>query len=77
MVLNDQGAFAGAVGFNSLGLCSEFAHHLCSRFGGQGFARAASRLALNWSFAEGAEPIENFIGPANAASIRLAERLGS
>ncbi len=76
VVLRDQGEFIGAVGFNSLGVCSEYAYHLIPRFWGRGLAAEASQLAVAWSFARGAASIESFIEPANAASIRLAKRLG-
>jgi RimJ/RimL family protein N-acetyltransferase len=76
VVLREQGAFAGAVGFNTLGACSEYAYHFVPRFWGRGLAAEASRLAVAWAFARGAASIESFIEPANVASIRLAERLG-
>ena len=76
VVLHDQGEFGGAVGFNSLGLCSEYAYHFVPRFWGRGLATEASRLALSWSFASDAASIESFIEPGNVASIRLVERLG-
>lgn len=72
----DDDEFAGAVGFNALGPCSEYAYHFVPRFWGRGLAAEASRLAIDWAFAGGAESIECFIEPANLASRRLAERLG-
>lgn len=76
VVLRDRDEFAGAVGFNSLGGCSEYAYHIVPRFWGLGLAGEASGVALAWSFAGGAELVECFIEPANVASIRLVERLG-
>lgn len=76
VVLRGPSDFVGAVGFNALGPCSEYAYHFVSQFWGLGLAMEASRLALSWSFSSGAEAIEAFIEPANTRSIRLAERLG-
>lgn len=68
--------FLGAVGFNALGECAEYAYHFHPRCWGEGLATEASRLAVEWAFSEGSEAIEVFIEPANTRSIRLAERLG-
>ena len=68
--------FAGAVGFNALGTCSEYAYHFVPEFWGGGLAYEASRLAFSWCFSTGSESIEVFIDPGNTRSIRLAERLG-
>ena len=76
VIYQRSGEFTGAVGFNSLGRCSEYAYHFVPRYWGRGFASEASRSALEWSFAGGAESIESFIEAANLESIRLAERLG-
>ena len=76
VVLRDQGEFAGALGFNSLGICPEYAYHFVPRFWGRGLATEASRVALAWSFSRGAASIECFIEPGKVTSIRLAERLG-
>jgi RimJ/RimL family protein N-acetyltransferase len=54
----------------------EYAYHFVPRFWGRGLAAEASRLAVAWAFARGAESIESFIERENVASIRLAERLG-
>ena len=76
VVLADRSEFAGAVGFNSLGACSEYAYHFVPRFWGDGLASEASHVALSWSFSSGSESIEVFIDAANIRSVRLAERLG-
>jgi RimJ/RimL family protein N-acetyltransferase len=76
VVLRDSDDFIGAVGFNSLGPCSEYAYHFVPQIWGRGMATEASRLALAWSLTCGATSIEVFIEPGNARSIRLAERLG-
>lgn len=70
-------AFAGAAGFNALGPCAEYAYHLDPRFQGRGLMTEASRMAFDWLRARGGcSEVEAFIEPANAASIRLAGRLG-
>ena len=74
--LSHEGEFVGAVGFNALGACAEYAYHLHPDAWGAGLAMEASGLALSWVFARGAEAAEAFIEPANGASIRLVERLG-
>ncbi len=77
VIMHADEAFVGAVGFNSLGACSEYAYHFHPRFWRQGFAREASRAALEWLFArEGCREVECFIEPANVASVALALRLG-
>jgi ribosomal-protein-alanine N-acetyltransferase len=77
MLTRDEGAFAGAVGFNRLGGCSELAYHLRPEFWGQGLMGEAARAALHWLGARpGCAEVEAFVEPANVASIRLTERLG-
>ena len=76
VILEAQQAFVGAIGFNSLGPCSEFAYHFVPRFWGVGLATEGSRLALTWSFSREAEQIEFFIEAANTRSVHLATRLG-
>jgi ribosomal-protein-alanine N-acetyltransferase len=76
VMLREEDAFAGAVGFNALGPSSEYAYHFVPRFWKRGLAAEASRLAVAWAFGRGAESIESFIERENVASIRLAERLG-
>ncbi len=45
---------------------------------GQGYAQEAARAARNWAYdAAGLETLVSYIAPANARSIRLAERLGA
>lgn len=68
--------FAGTVGFNSLGGCSEIAYHLLPRQWGRGVMFEASRAAVDWRRDHGASEIEAFIEPENAASIALAVRIG-
>ena len=75
-VLRGEPEFVGAVGFNALGSCSEYAYHFVPRYWGTGLASEASRLALSWSFSTGSESIEAFILAGNTRSIELAERLG-
>jgi RimJ/RimL family protein N-acetyltransferase len=70
------GKFIGAVGFNSLGDCPEYAYHLIPRWWGCGFGAEASRGALDWSFGHGSTRIEVFVSPDNTKSIRLAKSLG-
>jgi ribosomal-protein-alanine N-acetyltransferase len=69
--------FIGAAGFNALGACSEYAYHLTPAFWGYGYMTEASLAALRWLRGEpDRERIEAFIAPDNAASIKLATRLG-
>lgn len=73
----DSGDFVGAVGFNTLGPCSEYAYHLRPEFWGRGLMTEASQPALTWLAARpGSQEVEAFIDPANLASIALAMRLG-
>jgi len=74
--LAESNAFVGAVGFNALGRCAEYAYHFIPRHWGCGLATDASRLALAWVFSQPTERVDVLIEPGNAASIRLAERLG-
>lgn len=76
VMLAERSEFVGAAGFNTLGSCYEYAYHFVPRHWGAGLAGEAAQLALAWSFARGAEAAEVWIDPANARSIRLAERLG-
>jgi RimJ/RimL family protein N-acetyltransferase len=69
-------AFVGAVGFNALGECAEYAYHFLPDDWGKGYAAEAARLALGWVFEYGARNVEAFITSENARSIRLVERLG-
>ena len=74
-VILDQ-AFAGTVGFNSLGVCAEIAYHLCPSAWGNGVMTEASRAAIDWVRDGGTTTVEAFIEPENAPSIALARRLG-
>ena len=77
MLRRTDGAFVGAVGFNSLGPCSELAYHQRAEFWGQGLMREAAHAALDWLRRRpDAVEVEAFIDPANRASVQLAERLG-
>ncbi len=75
-VLHAASRFVGAVGFNSLGTCSEYAYHFVPRYWGAGLASEASRIALSWAFSTGSKSVEAFIEPVNSRSVRLAKRLG-
>jgi [ribosomal protein S5]-alanine N-acetyltransferase len=69
--------FMGAAGFNALGACSEYAYHLAPAFWGHGYMAEASLAALGWLRGEpDRERVVAFIAPGNAASIKLAKRLG-
>ncbi len=76
VVLRDDEAFVGAIGFNSLGPTSEYAYHFVPARWGAGYATEASRIALSWALARGARRIEAFVEDANVRSIHLVERLG-
>lgn len=72
-----DGAFIGAVGFNRLGACPELAYHLHPDAWGRGLMTEAVRASLNWLRTRpDAERVAAYIEPENAASVRLAERLG-
>jgi len=75
-VSHDRSDFFGAVGFNSLGACAEYAYHFVPRYWGAGLAGEASRLAIDWAATEGTRSVEAFILPENVRSVQLAERLG-
>ncbi len=77
MLIQETGAFVGAVGFNHLGACAELAWHQRPEFWGHGLMTEAGRAALDWLLTDGrAAEVEAFIDPANTASVRLACRLG-
>jgi ribosomal-protein-alanine N-acetyltransferase len=69
-------SFVGAVGFNSLGHAAELAYHLVPRHWGRGFAREASRAAVEWVFTLGTTSVTCKIEPANRRSTMLAQALG-
>jgi len=72
-----DGAFVGAVGFNSLGPCPELAYHLHPGAWGRGLMTEAAQAALGWVRKRpDAREVAALIEPANTASVRLAERLG-
>jgi RimJ/RimL family protein N-acetyltransferase len=75
-LLRASDRFVGAVGFNSLGPCAEYAYHFVPSHWGMGLAREASELALSWALSSGSESVEVFIPDANTRSTRLALRLG-
>jgi ribosomal-protein-alanine N-acetyltransferase len=77
VIAQDNGAFAGAVGFNILSPRAEMGYHLHPDFWGRGLMREAAQAALAWVRRErpGGE-IAAFIEPGNQASIGLATRLG-
>ena len=77
----EDGAFVGALGFNSLpqgaGAWPELAFHLLPPRWGQGLAREASEAVLAWGeTALGPEGFEAFADDPNVASGALLERLG-
>jgi RimJ/RimL family protein N-acetyltransferase len=74
--LLENSEFVGAVGFNALGSCAEYAYHFVPRSWGAGLATESSRLALSWVFSQDSELVELFIERDNMKSIRLAEGLG-
>ena len=76
VLAGDDSDFAGAVGFNALAPCAEYAYHLVPRCWGRGLATEASQLALSWCFSTGSESVELYIEAANERSSRLAVRLG-
>ena len=77
MLSRSDRAFVGAVGFNSLGACSELAYHQRPEFWGQGLMAEAAGAALDWLRGRpDATDVEAFVDPANLASVRLAQRLG-
>ncbi len=77
MLRSTDRAFVGAVGFNSLGACSELAYHMRPEFWGRGLMAEAAGAALAWLQGRaGAEIVEAFVDPENLASVRVAERLG-
>jgi RimJ/RimL family protein N-acetyltransferase len=55
----------------------ELAYTLGKPFWGHGYATEACRAALDWAFTERDFPeLASFIYPANAASIRVATKVG-
>ncbi len=74
--LDEDDAFIGTVGFNSLTACTEIAFHLLPQHRGQGFMTEASEAAIDWRRGIGATEIEAFIEPENISAIALARRLG-
>ena len=77
MILKSDQHFIGAIGFNSIGPCSELAYHLHPRHWGKGLMTEAGRAALAWLFREeDRSSAEAFIEDQNLPSIRLIERLG-
>jgi len=69
--------FVGIVGFNSLGVAAEIAYHLCPTAWGRGCMTEACKAAMTWLQGQGScRRLIAFIDAGNAASIRLALRLG-
>lgn len=66
----------GAVGFNSLGACAEYASHLLPRYWHRGLMSEALQAAFEWVRSTGCAELEAFIEPANSNSIAFAERNG-
>lgn len=76
----ETGAFVGRVGIlHPLDWPEpELAYALARPFWGQGLAAEAARAARAWAFDWfGFERLASFIHPDNAASIRVADRLGA
>ncbi len=82
MMQRRDGAFIGALGFNSLGRppapgCPEIAFHLHPLHWRRGYMREACEAALAWAQAALAcTHIEAWADDANSASVRLLARLG-
>lgn len=77
LITRTEGEFVGMAGFNSLGVCSEYAFHLHPDAWGRGLMREASRIVIDWLSAQGeAVEVEAFIDPGNRPSVRLAQSLG-
>lgn len=77
MIRVEDGAFIGAVGFNSLADCSELAYHLHPDAWGRGYMLEACKAAVSWvEQTYQCTSIEAFIEPENQQSIALALRLG-
>ena len=72
----NQKAFVGTVGFNSLEEEYELAFHLIPKFWGKGIMTEASKSAVEWAARNGAKTIVAFIEDENQSSIELARRLG-
>ena len=76
MVMKQDSTFVGAIGFNSLGSCSEIAYHLCPTSWGKGIMFEACCAAILWvASSRGSTSVEAFVEPQNAASIKLLRRL--
>ena len=76
VLVNDGFNFAGAVGFNSLGRCSEIAYHLHPRYWGKGIMSEACRAAISWVRSTfGSTLIDAYIEAENLASITLVRKL--
>jgi len=74
-------ADAGLVGFARLGLngvqAAKLGYAIAADHWGRGYATDASRTLLNFGFrALGLHRVSAAMGPSNAASIRIVERLG-
>ena len=77
MILKQDHAFVGAVGFNSVGVTSELAYHLNSEYWRLGLISEACVAALSWlQSTHDPEIVEAYIEPSNMASLRLATGLG-
>lgn len=78
----DSGDFIGFCGLNRVNfLCPvagevEIGWRLVRAAWGQGFAREAAQICLDWGFAHGLTRIVSFTVPANVRSWGLMERLG-
>ena len=79
-MMNEEGTkFIGALGFNSIGQCSELGYHLNPDYWGKGYMSEACRGVRNWlALQPNSETgsIEAFIDSDNIASINLIRALG-
>ncbi|TVQ55143.1 MAG: N-acetyltransferase [Rhodobacteraceae bacterium] len=76
----DGGGLVGAVGLQQPPDFPEieFGWDLYDGFEGRGYATEAATAARDWAFGPGGlATLVSYIDPANAASIRVAERLGA
>jgi ribosomal-protein-alanine N-acetyltransferase len=77
MITKSDLKFIGALGFNSLGTCSELAYHLNPDYWGHGYMNEAGRAVNVWAKSTlRSESVQAFIDPGNIGSIKLILALG-
>jgi len=77
MITKSDSKFIGALGFNSLGVCSELAYHLHPDYWGNGYMNEACRTVNLWAkLTLGSETLQAFIDARNTGSIKLILALG-